>query len=263
MESDEDLARLTITCQLRPGQPLHMVKLLAYSWSSRRSAAPCGTRWTPRSPSRGSPVGTRLAAQQREYLDRFWERSDVEVEGDPALQQAVRVSMFHVLQAGARTESQAIPAKGLTGPGYDGHAFWDTETFVLPMLTYTAPEAAKGALTWRHDTLSAAMARAAELGLDGAAFPGGPSTARSARGTGRQAPPGSTSTPTSPTRPPATSRRRRRGVRCDPRGRAAGADRAAVGLPGALLRATPASASTGSPGRTSTPPWSTTTSTRT
>ena len=79
--------------------------------------------------------------------------------------------MFHVLQAGARIESQAIPAKGLTGQGYDGHAFWDSETFVLPMLTYTVPEATKGALTWRYRTLPAAVARAAELGLQGAAFP--------------------------------------------------------------------------------------------
>ena len=47
--------------------------------------------------------------------------------------------MFHVLQAGARNERRPIPAKGLTGPGYDGHVFWDTETFVLPVLIYTQP----------------------------------------------------------------------------------------------------------------------------
>jgi alpha,alpha-trehalose phosphorylase len=171
MESDEDLARLTITCELRPGQRLRLVKLLAYSWSSRRSAAALRDQVDAALAVARLAGWDALAARQRRYLDRFWERSDVEVDGDPALQQAVRVSMFHVLQAGARTESQAIPAKGLTGPGYDGHAFWDTETFVLPMLTYTAPEAAKGALTWRHSTLPTAAARAAELGLEGAAFP--------------------------------------------------------------------------------------------
>ncbi|MGH3347022.1 MAG: glycoside hydrolase family 65 protein [Nocardioides sp.] len=171
MESAEDLARLTVTCRIRPGQRLRLVKLLAYSWSSRRSAAALRDQVDAALGVARLAGWDALAAHQREYLDRFWERSDVEIEGDPAMQQAVRVSMFHVLQAGARTESQAIPAKGLTGPGYDGHAFWDTETFVLPMLTYTAPEAAKGALTWRHDTLPAATARAAELGLKGAAFP--------------------------------------------------------------------------------------------
>jgi alpha,alpha-trehalose phosphorylase len=171
METDQDLARLTVTCELRPGQPLRLVKLLAYSWSSRRSAAALRDQVDAALGVARLAGWDALATRQREYLHRFWEHSDVQIEGDPALQQAVRVSMFHVLQAGARTESQAIPAKGLTGPGYDGHAFWDTETFVLPMLTYTAPEAAKGALTWRHRTMPAAVDRAAELGLQGAAFP--------------------------------------------------------------------------------------------
>ena len=70
----------------------------------------------------------RARREQREYLDDFWERADVEIEGDGELQQAVRFALFHTLQAGARAERRAIPAKGLTGPGYDGHAFWDTET---------------------------------------------------------------------------------------------------------------------------------------
>ena len=79
--------------------------------------------------------------------------------------------MFHVVQAGSRAEGRAIPAKGLTGSGYDGHAFWDTETFVLPMLIYSVPHAARDALRWRHATIGMARERAAQLGLEGAAFP--------------------------------------------------------------------------------------------
>src|SRR6202035_3228122 len=67
--------------------------------------------------------------------------------------QALRFALFHTLQAGARGEQRAIAAKGLTGPGYDGHAFWDTESFVLPVLTMTAPDAAANALRWRHSTI--------------------------------------------------------------------------------------------------------------
>ena len=78
-----------------------------------------------------------LLAEQREFLDDFWEGADVEVDGDVEIQQAVRFGLFHILQAGARAENRPIPAKGLTGTGYDGHTFWDTETFVLPVLTYT------------------------------------------------------------------------------------------------------------------------------
>jgi alpha,alpha-trehalose phosphorylase len=72
--------------------------------------------------------------------------------------------MFHVLQAGARAEDRPIAAKGLTGTGYDGHAFWDTEIFVLPVLTWTTPQAAAHALHWRRATLPKAAERARQLG---------------------------------------------------------------------------------------------------
>ena len=87
-------------------------------------------------------------------------RADVELDGDTELQQAIRFALFHTLQAGARAEQRAIGAKGLTGPGYDGHTFWDSERFVLPVLTYTAPRAAADALRWRHSTLDLARERA-------------------------------------------------------------------------------------------------------
>ena len=102
----------------------------------------------------------RLVAEQRAYLDEFWANGDVELEGDLELQQAVRFALFHLLSAGARAEGRAIPAKGLTGSGYDGHSFWDTDLYVLPVLTYTVPQAAADALRWRHATLPAAKQRA-------------------------------------------------------------------------------------------------------
>ncbi len=95
----------------------------------------------------------------------------MELDGDTAIQQAVRFSLFHILQAGARAEGRALAAKGLTGPGYDGHSFWDTKTFVLLVLTYTAPDATAHALRWRHSTLPLALERATQLGLTGAVFP--------------------------------------------------------------------------------------------
>jgi len=83
----------------------------------------------------------------------------------------VRFALFHVLQASARAERRPIGAKGLTGTGYDGHAFWDTEAFVLPHLSYTAPAVVRDALIWRHSTLDLARDRARQLGLAGAVFP--------------------------------------------------------------------------------------------
>src|SRR5918997_344722 len=115
------------------------------------------------------PPATQTTAESSEDLGRV--TVAVELEGDDELQQAVRFALFHTLQAGARAEGRAIAAKGLTGPSYDGHTFWDTETFVLQPLTYTVPHAAGDALRWRHATLDLARARAEVLGLDGVAFP--------------------------------------------------------------------------------------------
>ena len=170
-EYGEDLGRVTITADVEPGQRLRVVKFLAYGWSSQRSTAALRDQVAAALAEARHTSWDGLLAAQRAYLDDFWDRADVELQGDAELQQAVRFALFHALQAGARGERRAIAAKGLTGPGYHGHAFWDTETFVLPLLTYTVPAAARDALRWRHATLGLARERAKLLGLAGAAFP--------------------------------------------------------------------------------------------
>ncbi|MEU6253779.1 glycosyl hydrolase family 65 protein [Streptomyces sp. NPDC047043] len=170
-ESNEDVARLTVTSVLEPGERLRVEKLVAHGWSGTRSKPAMSDQVDAALAAAAVGGWAGLAEEQRASLDDFWARADVEVDGDEEIQQAVRFALFHVLQAGARAEQRAIPAKGLTGSGYDGHAFWDTEAFVLPLLTYTAPDAVAEALRWRHSTLDAARERAAQLGLNGAAFP--------------------------------------------------------------------------------------------
>jgi alpha,alpha-trehalose phosphorylase len=170
-ESEEDLARVTVSTELSPGQTLRVIKFLAYGWSSSRSM-PAMRDQVDAALSAAKRTGwDGLRASQRAYLDDMWDRADVEVDGDDQLQQAIRFGLFQVLQAGARAEKRAIPAKGLTGRGYDGHTFWDMETYTLPVLTYTAPDAVRDALLWRHSTLDQAKERARELHLDGASFP--------------------------------------------------------------------------------------------
>lgn len=166
-----DVAGTTVVCGLRPGEQLRIVKYLAYGWSSLRSRPAVRDQVIGALTGAGYSGWQGLVDSQREYLDEFWDHADVEVEGDPDCQQAVRFALFHILQASARAERRAIPSKGLTGPGYDGHTFWDSESFVLPVLTYTAPDAAADALRWRASTLELARARAAELGFRGASFP--------------------------------------------------------------------------------------------
>jgi alpha,alpha-trehalose phosphorylase len=170
-ETEPDLARVTITTELTSGQTLRVVKLLGYGWSSQRSLPSLRDQADAALAAARHTGWDGLADGQRAYLDEIWETADVEIEGEPALQQAVRFATFHVIQAGARAEGRAIPAKGLTGSGYDGHSFWDMEMYTLPVLTYVLPDAARDAIAWRHETMDLAEARARELGLAGVTFP--------------------------------------------------------------------------------------------
>ena len=170
-QSEADLARVTFATDLAVGETLRIVKFLAYGWSSRRSVPAMRDQVDAALAAARHTGWDGLVASQRAYLDDFWARADVELDGDPALQQAMRFALFSVLQSAARAEGRAIPAKGLTGRGYDGHSFWDMETYTLPVLTYVAPSAARDALLWRHSTLDRARERAKELGIGGATFP--------------------------------------------------------------------------------------------
>jgi alpha,alpha-trehalose phosphorylase len=170
-EQLDDLGRVTITAHAEPGQRLRVIKFFAYGWSSQRGTAALRDQVAAAIAAAHATGWTGLVSAQRRYLDEFWERADVELEGDAELQQAVRFGLFHALQASARSEGRAIASRGLTGPGNHGHAFWDTETFVLPLLTYTVPSAARDALRWRHSTLGLARERARLFGLGGALFP--------------------------------------------------------------------------------------------
>ncbi|MDQ2707114.1 MAG: family 65 glycosyl hydrolase [Actinomycetota bacterium] len=170
-ESFPDLGRVMVTATLQPGQRLRLVKFVAYGWSGSRSLPAVRDQADAALAGATQSGWEQLLGGQRAYLDAFWDRADVQLDGAADIEQAVRFSMFHVLQAGARAEGRAIAAKGLTGPGYDGHCFWDTEAYVLPMLDYLAPRTVADALRWRHSTLPMATARARQLGLAGAAFP--------------------------------------------------------------------------------------------
>ena len=101
-----------------------------------------------------------------------WERCDVIIEGDAEAQLAVRFNIFQLLIAAPRTDEHVnIGAKTLSGFGYRGHAFWDTEIFMLPFFTYTRPEIARNLLSYRWYNLTGARTKAAANGYQGAQYP--------------------------------------------------------------------------------------------
>jgi alpha,alpha-trehalose phosphorylase len=168
---EEDLAKHVFRVRAEPGRPIRLTKVVSYHTSRGVPARELIDRCR-RTLDRVSETGTEVQVLlQRRWLDDFWARSDVEVEGRPEIQQAIRWNLFQLAQATARAEGNGVPAKGLTGTGYSGHYFWDSEIYVLPFLTYTSPRFARNALRFRYKMLDAARRRAADLSQNGALFP--------------------------------------------------------------------------------------------
>ena len=176
----ENFGQVAFTIEAKPGIPIRLEKYMVYHTSAAASADEMGRRaeWTlDRVVDEGF---ARLLTEQELYMDDFWQRSDVRVSNIKAervrlstveVQQAIRINLFHILQASARADDRGVPAKGLTGQAYEGHYFWDTEIYLLPFLTYTSPQTARNLLRLRYSMLDQARARAKELGHPGALFP--------------------------------------------------------------------------------------------
>ena len=169
--ADEDTGKMVYRVDAQPGQSIKVIKVVAYHTSRGVPVRELVDRCR-RTLDRVAEHGIdREFVAQRQWLDDFWARSDVIIHGQPALQQAVRWNLFQVAQATARAEQSGVPAKGVTGSGYGGHYFWDTEIYVLPCLTYTSPKMARSALRFRYNMLDAARRRAGDLAQNGALFP--------------------------------------------------------------------------------------------
>jgi beta-phosphoglucomutase len=100
---------------------------------------------------------------QRIALDHFWTAAAPELPGDPELERAIRFNLFHLFQSASRADGHSVAAKGLTGEGYEGHYFWDTEAYALPVLALTGPALARHVLMYRVGTLDLARANARAL----------------------------------------------------------------------------------------------------
>jgi alpha,alpha-trehalose phosphorylase len=170
-DSIEDRGRVVFLVQAAQGVPVRLVKFLAYHHSATADAGELRFRANRTLEYALSEGVDRVLEAQRHRLDAFWEESDVEIDGDPEVQQAIRYNLFQIHQATARVDGFGVPAKGLTGIGYEGHYFWDTEVYVLPFLVYTEPRIARSLLGHRYTQLERARLRALEVGQKGALFP--------------------------------------------------------------------------------------------
>ena len=166
-----DVAKEVFYVRAQPGHPIRLTKLVSYHTSEGTPTRELIDRCR-RTLQRALGEGLEVQRErQAAWLADFWARSDVEIEHDPRLQQAIRWNLLQAAQAAARADGLGIAAKGVTGSGYSGHYFWDGEIYVLPFLIYTDPVAARNALRMREGILPAARRRAAMLSEGGALFP--------------------------------------------------------------------------------------------
>jgi alpha,alpha-trehalose phosphorylase len=170
-DQSEDSARVVFHINAEPGKPVTLTKYLTYHTSHCDKTEELRDR-AERSLDRvvGHGFG-QLLADQRAYLDDFWIRSDIRLHAEhQRWQQCLRWNLFQLLQASGRADDTGIPAKGLTSQTYDGHYFWDMETYVLPFLIYTSPRLARNVLLYRYSILDKARERARAVNQRGALF---------------------------------------------------------------------------------------------
>ncbi|HET7266676.1 MAG TPA: beta-phosphoglucomutase [Oleiagrimonas sp.] len=152
--------------ELHPGDSVTLEKYVAYAWSKPGQSI---THDALLDKSRqqldhvlDSTFDQQLAVQGQCCAD-FWNDVDLAIDDDPASEQALRVNLFHLRQSMADDGLSTAAAKGLTGEGYGGHHFWDSEVFMLPALVNIAPTLARGILAYRVRTLDNARAHAREM----------------------------------------------------------------------------------------------------
>lgn len=169
-ETGESGFTLRISHRLESGRRLTVEKHTVLSDSRRQACPGAHARQLADDCLRaGAQV---LLAEQAGYLERFWEQALVEIDGEPAAQEAMEYNLFALLQSTGRDGITSVASKGLSGEGYEGHFFWDTEIYIFPFLLFTSPELARRQLDFRHSILDGARRHARLLGhARGALFP--------------------------------------------------------------------------------------------
>lgn len=117
------------------------------------------------------PEFSKIVSDAKLFWQTFWKNSEVKIDGDDSLNQALHYNLFQLTSSTGRDGKTNIPAKGLSGTGYEGHYFWDTEMYMSPFFAYTNPEIARELIIYRYGILDEAKKRARQLGVsEGALF---------------------------------------------------------------------------------------------
>ncbi len=179
-QAEANSSRQRFTAQIAKGGEIRVEKYVAYAWTQPGGGASEAELYRSAHATLDAATAAgfdALARAQADEVGAFWNGADLAVEAresaeDRRDEQALAFNLFHLFQSASRDGRGGIAAKGLTGEGYEGHVFWDSETFVLPVFAFTAPELMKSSLVWRYRTLERARLHAREMGhARGALYP--------------------------------------------------------------------------------------------
>lgn len=101
---------------------------------------------------------------QKEYFNDFWKKSYIKVDSNENVESILNYNLYQINSSGGESSLHNIAAKGLSGEGYEGHYFWDTEIYLVPFFSLTNPEKARKLLMYRYNTLAQARNEAFNLG---------------------------------------------------------------------------------------------------
>lgn len=173
-ERSDDRVAQRYGATLRPGQSVVLEKFVAYASAGSEDGLSANLSDNVSAAlAQAREAGfDALASRQADTLSAFWDAAELTIDGDTSAEQALRFNLFHLLQSAGRDGISGTAAKGLTGEGYEGHYFWDTEAFMLPVMVCTAPDVARAMLHARYLALEPARAHAREMNHErGALFP--------------------------------------------------------------------------------------------
>ena len=161
-----------VSLEVKEGECITLDKFIGYSTSLDMEKEKLESFLQEELAAAKSEGFEKLEELQKAYMQKFWKTADVEIKGNEELQQGLHFNLFHIIQSAGRDGRTGMGAKGLSGEGYEGHYFWDTEMYVLPVLIFTEPDTAKHLLDYRYATLPQARDRARILGhMKGALYP--------------------------------------------------------------------------------------------
>ena len=149
----EMMAEISVSVECEQGTTVKLDKFICYSTALDMGKNELETFVNKELEAAETDGGLYLEKYQKEYMESFWKIADVEIKGNEAVQQGIHFNLYHIIQAAGRDGHTGMGAKGLSGEGYEGHYFWDTEMYVLPVLIYTEPEVAKKLLDYRSGTV--------------------------------------------------------------------------------------------------------------